>query len=173
MTYPTPAEAEARKSASLDAMRRAESERIAAATSARAEQRAARLIEGACWICGTSEHLDAPAMLSLSLGTIEASTCADCRKARGPMPELIARRLWESNPELPRRWGWVPVPSREARTAVRLGHAVDRDGVPVTEIAWHTADPWPPYCWAFAVLEARRRGEPDPRPTRRPFGWLR
>jgi hypothetical protein len=174
MRYPTPAEAEARKAASLDAMRRAESERMARAADARRAQREARTIPG-CWICGSAEDLDAPSALSLALpiGRIEASTCKPCRATRGPMPELMARRLWEANPELPRRWGWVPIPSRRALDAVKLGHAVDQDGVPVTEIAWTVAEPWPPYCWAFRVLEARRAGEPDPKPPRRPFGWLR
>jgi hypothetical protein len=180
MRWPTPAEAEGRKAARLDAMRQAEALRMRQMGEAREAGRAARQILGACWLCGGVEDLPqglSAYSLPLPLGRIDGVLCGPCRKVSGPMPEVVTRRLWST--DLPRRWGWTPIPDRHALAAVRMGYAVDADGAPVTEVAWTTADPWPPYTWAYRVLEVRRERasggtrDTDPRPPRKPFGWLK
>jgi hypothetical protein len=89
------------------------------------------------------------------------------------MDELVTRRLWAT--DLPAKWGWQPIPSRQTLGAVRMGYAVDRQGDPVSEITWTVATDWWQYTWAWHVLEVRRKGsdrDHDPRLPRKPFGWL-
>ena len=171
------ARAEAEKDRRLEAMYERNQELAAERDRNRTLNRAKSQILACCWLCGQTHDLPqglTTFSLGLPLGTIEGVLCADCRATPGDMPEVVTRRLWAAT-ELPGKWGWKPIPSRQARAAVRMGYAVTADGEPVAEVTWTTAAPWHEYCWAFRVFTVRRSAsqrEHDPTPPRKPFGWL-
>lgn len=165
----------AEKDRRIEAVYARNAEQAAERSRLRAENRAKRQILGACWLCGSTTELGEGLTrfsLPMPLSTIEGVLCGTCRKTPGDLAELVTRRLWTT--DLPRRWGWQPIPSRQAQTAVRLGYAVDTDGEPVSDITWTVARPWHGYTWAWQVLDSRRAGkDSDPSPSKRPFAWLR
>jgi hypothetical protein len=170
---------EERKALRLAEMRQAEADRRAKRARIRESQRVVQVLDR-CWLCGSKNGLPQGLtrfQLPLPLGTIDGVLCQDCRNVKGDMPEVVTRRLWTT--DLPARWGWVPIPSKQTLSAVRMGYAVDRDGDPVNEISWTVAEPWHAFTWAHHLLEHRRIAEAeghakerDPQLPRRPFDWL-
>jgi hypothetical protein len=146
---------------------------------ARSTRGAPLQVLGACWLCGSTSKLDQGLIqfqLPLPLGRVDGVLCAPCRAVSGDLPEVVTTRLWVET-KLPERWAWKPIPSKQAQSAVRMGHAVDEEGAPVTEITWTTATDWWAYTWAWHVLEARRKAALSDKPRglqvpKRPFAFL-
>jgi hypothetical protein len=177
--WATTEERETAKAERLAEMYQANAERMAERARIRDEKRVVQILE-VCWLCGAKGNLPEGLtrfQLPLPLGTLDGVLCSDCHRSEGDMPTVVTRRLWTT--ELPARWEWIPIPSKQALQAVRVGHAVDADGVPVNELTWTVAEPWYAFTWAYRLLEHRRIGlaegrakDRDPANPRRPFDWL-
>ena len=169
------ARAESRKDTLIEAMYERNNALAKERDALRKQNRSKRQILGGCWLCGSSMNLPeglTEFSLPAPVNRLEGVLCKPCRNTRGDLPLVVAMRLWEAT-DLPKRWGWKPVPSSQYRLAVQGGFAVDREGNAVEEVVWTVAERWWEYTWAHHVMSARR-GERvhDPHPTSKPFNWL-